>query len=71
MASAIRLASTSRWRTLGDEGMLDGVARLNLPRRTEIPPGWVVNEDWDYCWLPAPEAAVPTQPNQDRGTAGG
>jgi ribosomal protein S18 acetylase RimI-like enzyme len=48
-----------------DKGVLDGVARINLPRRKEIPPGWVVNEDWDYCWLPTPDAAVPTQPNQD------
>jgi ribosomal protein S18 acetylase RimI-like enzyme len=46
-------------------GMLTGVARINLPRRTEIPLGWVINEDWDYCWLPAPVAAVPMQPNQD------
>jgi ribosomal protein S18 acetylase RimI-like enzyme len=48
-----------------DKGGLNGVVRINLPRRTEIPPGWVINEQWDYCWLPAPDATVPKQPHQD------
>ncbi len=47
------------------EGLLDGVGRINLPRHTKIPPGWLVNEHWDYCWLPTPDATVPAQPNQD------
>jgi ribosomal protein S18 acetylase RimI-like enzyme len=48
-----------------DEGMLEGVIRINLPRRADIPVGWVRNEDWDYCWLPTPDTTVARQPNQD------
>jgi ribosomal protein S18 acetylase RimI-like enzyme len=47
------------------EGMLDGVRRINLPRRIQIPVGWVLNEVWDYRWLPSPDTTVARQPNQD------
>jgi ribosomal protein S18 acetylase RimI-like enzyme len=47
------------------EGLLDGVGRINLPRGTQVPPGWFVNEEWDYCWLPGSDATVATQRNQD------
>jgi ribosomal protein S18 acetylase RimI-like enzyme len=58
---------------LGDESTLDELLAgirlpepaqwINLPRRSDLPPGYRLNEHWDFRWL---TGAVPPPPGPDR-----
>jgi GNAT superfamily N-acetyltransferase len=44
------------------DGRLTGLTRANLPRRTDVPPGYTRYEDWDFRWS---QGAPPPQAGQD------